>query len=461
MITGISLGLPGGERVFDEDTFERLVRGETCLSEVSDEYKQRLLDKNIVRLIKGRDGSVNMDQATEFGDIPQLAGIKSAFDISEEFGIDPKVVLAWDITTQLAVAAGLLALRDAAIPLTPVEQIGKGGLRLIRNWQVPQIHRERTGIVFASCFPGLQMAMKHAKSNGDDGEGRFDRRYLFQTLNMGHSQFAQYSGIRGPNTTINLACASTTAAFGVAEDWLNSDRVDRVVILSADDVTGEDLWEWIGGGFAASGAAATGNVIEEAALPFDRRRNGLVLGMGAAAFVIERHSEAKARGVQPIAELLGTRTANSAFHGTRLDVDHVAETVNSFMSSMEQQWGINRHVMAPDTVFFSHETYTPARGGSAQSEVRALRETFGESTDSLVIANTKGFTGHPMGVGIEDASMFHGMKTGRIPPIANHKETDPELGNLNLSKGGDYSDIPIWITLCSRFWFSNGSFLGP
>ena len=451
VITGVSLGLPGGERVFDEDTFERLVRGETCLSEVSDEYKQRLLDKNIVRLIKGRDGSVNMEQATEFGDIPQLAGIKSAFDISEEFGIDPKVVIAWDITTQLAVAAGLLALRDAAIPLTPVEQIGKGGLRLIRNWQVPQHHRERTGIVFASCFPGFQMAMKHAKNNGDNGEGQFDRRYLFQTLNMGHSQFAQYSGIRGPNTTINLACASTTAAFGVAEDWLNSDRVDRVVILSADDVTGEDLWEWIGSGFAASGAAATGNIIEEAALPFDRRRNGLVLGMGAAAFVVERHSEAKARGVQPIAELLGTHSANSAFHGTRLDVEHVAETVNSFIGSMEQKWDIDRHEIAPNTVFFSHETYTPARGGSAQSEVRALRDTFGESTDRLVIANTKGFTGHPMGVGIEDASMFHGMKTGRIPPIANHKETDPELGALNLSKGGDYSNIQYGLRFAAGF----------
>ena len=451
VITGVSLGLPGGEKVFDEDTFERLVRGETCLSEVSDEYKQRLLDKNIVRLIKGRDGSVNMDQATEFGDIPQLAGVKSAFDISKEFGIDPKVVIAWDITTQLAVASGLLALRDAAIPLTPVEQIGKGGLRLIRNWEVPQQHRERTGIVFASCFPGLQMAMKHAKSNGNDGEGRFDRRYLFQTLNMGHSQFAQYSGIRGPNTTINLACASATAAFGVAEDWLNSDRVDRVVILSSDDVTGDDLWEWIGGGFAASGAAATGNVVEEAALPFDRRRNGLVLGMGAAAFVVERHSEAERRGVQPIAELLGTHTANSAFHGTRLDVEHVAQTVNSFIGSMEENWDIDRHEIAPDTVFFSHETYTPARGGSAQSEVRALRETFGESTDKLVIANTKGFTGHPMGVGIEDASMFHGMKTGRIPPIANHKETDPELGNLNLSKGGDYSNIQYGLRFAAGF----------
>ena len=295
------------------------------------------------------------------------------------------------------------------------------------------------------------MALKHAKSNGDDGEGRFDRRYLFQTLAMGHSQFAQYSGIRGPNTIINLACASATAAFGVAEDWLNADRVDRVVIISADDVTGDDMWEWIGGGFAASGAAATNNVVEETALPFDRRRNGLILGMGAAAFVVERNSEAAERGVQPIAELLGATTANSAFHGTRLDVEHVAETVDNFVTEMEERWQLDRHQIAPDTVFFSHETYTPARGGSAQSEVRALRDTFTHSTDKLVIANTKGFTGHPMAVGIEDASMFHGMKTGRIPPIANHKETDPELGDLNLSVGGEYPDLKYGLRFAAGF----------
>lgn len=441
VITGISLGLPGEDKVFSEDTFERLVRGETCISEVSDEYKQKLLDKNIVRLIKGRDGSVNMEQATEFGDIPQLAGIRGAFDLSEEFGIDPKAVLAWDITTQLAVASGLLALRDAGIPLTPVEQVGKGGLRLITNWQVPKIHRDRTGVIFSSCFPGIQSALKHTATNGDDGEGRFDRRYLFQVLNMGHSQFAQYTGIRGPNTTINMACASATAAFSVAEDWLSNDRVDRVVILSSDDVTGEDTWEWFGSGFASSGAASTSNVVEEAALPFDKRRNGLILGMGAAAFVVERRSHALERGVQPIAELLGTKTANSAYHGTRLDIDHVAETVDEFIHEIETNWGLDRHVIAPHTVFFSHETYTPARGGSAQSEVKALRQTFGSSTDKLVIANTKGFTGHPMGVGIEDASMFYGLLTGRIPPIANHKEVDAELGDLNLSKGGDYPGL--------------------
>ncbi|MGB0173457.1 MAG: beta-ketoacyl synthase N-terminal-like domain-containing protein [Candidatus Poseidoniaceae archaeon] len=451
VVSGISLGLPGGEKVFDEDVFERLVRGETCLQEVTDEYKQRLLDKNIKRLIKGRDGSVNIEQATSFDDIPQLAGVKGAFDLSEEFGIDPKMVMAWDITTQLAMASGLLALRDAGIPLTPEEQVGKGGLRLIRNWQVPSTHRDRTGIVFASCFPGVQMAMKHAKSDGDDGEGKFDRRYLFQVLTMGHSQFAQFTGIRGPTTTINLACASATGAFQIAEDWLAADRVDRVVILSSDDVTGDDMWEWIGSGFASTGAASTSNVIEEAALPFDKRRNGLVLGMGAASFVVERKSSADERGVQPIAELLGATTANSAYHGTRLDVEHVATTVDNFVGEMEKKWGLDRHAIAKNTVFYSHETYTPARGGSAQSEVRALRQTFGESTDSLVIANTKGFTGHPMGVGIEDASMFYGLLTKRIPPIANHKVVDEELGNLHLSKGGDYPNIQYGLRFAAGF----------
>ena len=451
VITGVSLGLPGGERVFDKGNFEKLIRGETCISEVTDEYKQRLLDKNIVRLIKGRDGSVGMDAATEFGDIPQLAGIKSSFDPSEEFGIDAKIAAAWDITTQLACAAGLIALKDAGIPLTPVEQVGKGGLRLIRSWQMPSVYRDRTGIVFSSCFAGHQMAAKHAKLNGDDGEGRFDRRYLFQVLNMGHSQFAQHVGIRGPNTTINLACASATAAFGVAEDWLASDRCDRVVIISADDVTGDDMWEWIGSGFASSGAAATSNVVEETALPFDKRRNGLILGMGAAAFVVERKSQSDARGVQPMAELLGTRIANSAFHGTRLDVEHVASTVDEFIEEMESRWGLDRHKMAPETVFFSHETFTPARGGSAQAEVKALRDTFGASTDSIVIANTKGFTGHPMGVGIEDAAMFYGLMTGKIPPIANHKEVDPELGNLNLSKGGAYPELKYGMRFAAGF----------
>ena len=89
-------------------------------------------------------------------------------------------------------------------------------------------------------------------------------------------------------------------------------------------------------------------------------------------------------------------------------------------------------------MFVSHETYTPARGGSAAAEIHALRQVFGAGADQIVIANTKGFTGHPMGVGIEDVVAVKALETGIVPPVPNFREIDPELGQLNLSKGGAY-----------------------
>jgi 3-oxoacyl-(acyl-carrier-protein) synthase len=76
----------------------------------------------------------------------------------------------------------------------------------------------------------------------------------------------------------------------------------------------------------------------------------------------------------------------------------------------------------------SHETYTPARGGSASAEIHALRAVFGDGADRIVIANTKGFTGHAMGTGIEDVVAVKALETGCVPPVANFKEVDPELG---------------------------------
>ncbi|HUJ72081.1 MAG TPA: SDR family oxidoreductase, partial [Verrucomicrobiae bacterium] len=108
------------------------------------------------------------------------------------------------------------------------------------------------------------------------------------------------------------------------------------------------------------------------------------------------------------------------------------------MSKAEARSGIRRHQIAPHTVFISHETYTPARGGSAAAEIHALRHVFGESADKIVIANTKGFTGHAMAAGVEDVLAVKALETGVVPPVANFKEVDPELGSLNLSKGGVY-----------------------
>ena len=209
-------------------------------------------------------------------------------------------------------------------------------------------------------------------------------------------------------------------------------------MVTADNVTSDNLMEWIGAGFLASGAAATDEVLEEAALPFDRRRHGLILGMGASGMVIESADAARERGLRPIAEVLGTVTANSAYHGSRLNIEHIQGLMEKLVADCEARHGIDRAEIASSTVFVSHETYTPARGGSAQAEISALRKVFGANADSIVIANTKGMTGHAMGAGVEDATAMKILETGLVPPVANFKEVDPELGALNLSRGGSY-----------------------
>ena len=160
--------------------------------------------------------------------------------------------------------------------------------------------------------------------------------------------------------------------------------------------------------------------------------------MGAAALIVESAETARQRGIQPICEVLSTVTANSAFHGTRLDVEHIGEVMEHLITDAEAHSGISRREIASQTVFVSHETYTPARGGSASAEIHALRRVFGDVADRIVIANTKGMTGHAMGTGIEDVVAVKALETGCVPPVANFKEVDPELGSLNLSKGGTY-----------------------
>ncbi|TNF79409.1 MAG: acyltransferase domain-containing protein, partial [Acidobacteria bacterium] len=481
VITGAALGLPGTERIFDDGNIERLLRGDQFITPVPDRFRQAMVDKNIVRLVKSERGEPRFETIGSTEDVIRLAARGGRLDLVEEFGYPADRLPALDVVTELAIGSGLDALRDAGIPLVMRYKTTTKGTQLPERWGLPDELRDDTGVIFGSAFPGADfLAAESGRYHTDlarrqrleeleelrqtlstvgsseevlgEVEKRiaavrqeieadpytFERRFLFKLLSMGHSQFAEFIGARGPNTQINAACATATQAVGLAEDWIRSGRCRRVVIISSDDVTSDHLLEWIGAGFLASGAAATDERVEEAAIPFDRRRHGMLIGMGAAAIVVESLEAAQERGIQPICEVLAAVTANSAFHGTRLDVDHITQVMEDLMRQAEERWGIDRLEIAPQTVFISHETYTPARGGSAQAEVYALRDVFGPAADQVVIANTKGYTGHPMAVGIEDVLAIKTLETGLVPPVANFREVDPDLGNLNLSAGGAY-----------------------
>ena len=134
------------------------------------------------------------------------------------------------------------------------------------------------------------------------------------------------------------------------------------MVVAADDVTGDALpMPWIARGSSRRARPRPDEKVEDAATPFDRRRHGMVVGMGAAALVVESADAACERGLQPICEVLGSITANSAFHGTRLDVEHIGAVMESVVQQAELR-GVVRSEIADATVFVSHETYTPARG---------------------------------------------------------------------------------------------------
>ena len=443
VISGAGLGLPGeSRRVFDDSNIDRILAGESFIEPVPQKVRERMLGKNIVRLHKRDVGEPSLEPVRSTDEVIRLAGRKGAFNLAEEFGIPTERTEVFDITTALAVGAGIEALRDAGIPLVRHYRRTTTGSYLPDRWRLPLAMADETGVIFASAFPGYDNmvgeVMRFYEAREKNADYQFDRRFIFQVLSMGHAQFAEMLGIRGPNTQVNSACASTTVAMGIADDWIRMGRCRRVIVIGADDLTSNNLMEWMGAGFVATGAATTQNVVEEAALPFDRRRHGMLMGMGACALVVEAEDAVRERGMRGIVEVLGSEIANSAFHGSRLDVSHIEGVMEKLVGTAERKHGLDRHVMAKELAFISHETYTPARGGSAAAEVFALRKTFGASINDLVVANTKGFTGHPMGVGVEDAVAVKILEKQVVPPVPNFREPDPELGTLNLSKGGHY-----------------------
>ncbi|CAM9432976.1 unnamed protein product, partial [Hapterophycus canaliculatus] len=414
-------------------------------------------------------------------------------------------------SAKVAVVAGLEALKDAGIIS------GKGE----RGWELPEHMRDATGVMYASSFPALDAAIGEVmrflrsrsitrakkgrlvaalreklaaasptgKVSPEDEEAlkglekaiptkssidlpslakpeeeplnyEFDRKFLFRVLLLGNAQLAQIVKARGPNMQTNAACAGSTLAVAMAQDMIQIGRCDRMVVIAGDDASGEALLPWIGNGFRALGAASIAAEASQAALPFDARRNGMLLGAGAIGMVLEtegaaarRHSEAVGIrasfpppphgdiGLSMKARLLETQISNSAYHGASMDKNHIAEDLERFLVAIERNWGISRKALAEDGVYFSHETCTHATptASCAFNEISALRDCFGEELLSqLVIINTKGFTGHPMGVSFEDVAAVEALHSGIIPPTSNNPTVDPALGKLRLSKGGSY-----------------------
>lgn len=493
VITGTSAGLPGGDQVFQSDNLNRLVEGHQCIKPISDALKKAMLEKNVVQLVKNPDKTVERRPVDTEAKAIKLAAQLGSLSLPESYGVARGLADTMDLAAQVAVAAGLEALKSAGLV--------SGKSSDPEEWVLPEQYRDSTGVVYASSFPAMDAAvgevMRFLKSRtvgaaasmrlisalrdrlikaspdqaiSDDDEAmfaklltrtdamdgahdgapayEFDRKFLFRCLVLGNAQLAQLAGCRGPNTQTNAACAGTTQAIAMAQDMLISGRAQRVVVVAGDNAAGDTLLPWLGSGFRALGAATIAGTAETAALPFDKRRSGMLLGAGGIGIVLETEMSSIERqkfSLNPFevkARLLATQYSNSAFHGAALDRKHIGSELLRFLNDVELVHGICKAEIATHGVYFSHETCTHASSASscAGNEVAALKYAFGEDLLSkLLILNTKGFTGHPMGVSFEDVTAVEVLMKQTVPPVPNFAEKDPYLGDLNISKGGKYA----------------------
>ena len=154
VITGAALGLPGTEHVFDDGNIARVLRGDQLIDLIPTRLRKAMLEKHITRLVKSDDNGPTFETINDVGDVIKLAARQGAFDLEKEYGIPADRNAAFDRTTQLAMAAGIDALRDAGVPLVMRYKKTSKGTSLPDRWGLPDDIRDETGVIFASAFPG-------------------------------------------------------------------------------------------------------------------------------------------------------------------------------------------------------------------------------------------------------------------------------------------------------------------
>ncbi|CAK4082989.1 unnamed protein product [Aphanomyces euteiches] len=446
LVTGVAAGTPGTVSL----GLTELLEGVNCIEPASLEAKQAMIAKNIVQLKKDKSGAIRRIPVKNLEEVVQLSAPMKPADLVGDFGLPKSLVEGMDTASASAVAAGLKALQQAGLVAGTVEN-GWG------NWRLPDAMAASTGVLFAASFPALDSCVKEVSRSHTDPAYEFDRKLLFRLLVSANSQLAQIVGAKGPNAHVNATCAGSTVALTMAQDWIRMGKCERVVVIAGDVASNETLFPWIGSGFRSLGAASIASTVAEAALPFDTRRNGMLLGSGAIGLVLEaKPSINRTLPATPSVYLVASQMSNSAFHGASLDKEHMAQELNRFLQMVEAEHGISRATLATQGAYYSHETCTQASPTAACSftEVYMLRSAFGDAgLESLVLVNTKAFTGHAMGVSFEEVIAVEGLKRGILPPVVNHVNHDPNLSArpLRLSQGGAYPHVKYALRFAAGF----------
>lgn len=357
-------------------------------------------------LIKGVSGAdmITLFDASKFK--TRFACEIKGFDPTEF--MDRKEARKLDRFAQIALVASDQAVIDAGITKDNVDH-------------------DRVGVIFASGIGGLTTFTEEVTNyvNGD-GTPRFNPFFIPKMiLDIAAGQISMKHGFRGPNYAVVSACASSTNAIVSAMDNIKLGKADIIVTGGAEAVIGAAGM----GGFNAMKAMSERNDDPKtASRPYDKDRDGFIMGEAAGVLVLEEYEHAKRRGAKIYCEVVGGGATADAYHLTAPHPEGLG--AKNVMIAALKDAGMQANEI---DYINTHGTSTPL-GDIA--EAKAITEVFGEHAYHLNISSTKSMTGHCLGAAgvIEAIACIQSVIHDIVPPTINHFTDDPDLDNrLNFT----------------------------
>ena len=351
-------------------------------------------------------------------------------DFHPEDHLTRKSAKRFDRFSQLGVAAARMALEDAEV-------------------KPDRENRDRIGTMMGSALGGVAFAEEQATVYHQNGL-KHVRPTLALTVFGGavSCNIAIELGFTGPTSTNSMSCASGTVAIGDAFRVIQLDEADIMLAGGAE----APLSPLCFGAFAIIRAMSTRNHKPgNASSPFDRHRDGFVMGEGAAVLVLEGLDHARARGAKVYAEIIGYALTNDAYHMTALKPDG-REAARAMQLALQ-----NAHVQPSEVSYINaHGSSTPLNDST---ETLAIKRVFGDHAYKLAVSGTKGYYGHPLGASgaIEAAVCTLGMARGWLPPTINLDAPDPTCDLNYLANGGLYGKPEVVLSNSFGFGGVNGT----
>ncbi len=381
-------------------------------------------------LVAGRSGAGHITRfdASDFSS--RIACEVKGFDPLDY--ADRRDARKMDTFIQYALAASLFAAEDAGLE-PPVE------------------NADRVGVIISSGIGGFETIEREHRKLLEKGPRRISPFFVpAMVVNLAAGWVSIRLGAKGPNSAMATACSAGAHAVGEAFRLIRYGHADVMVAGGAEAT----ITPMCIGGFASMKALSTRNdEPERASRPFDRDRDGFVVGEGAGILILEEREQALARGAQLYAEVIGYGMSGDAFHITAPAQDG-GGAVRVMQAALTEAGAAPEDVDAVN----AHGTSTPLND---RIETAAIRRVFGEHADRLAVSSTKSMTGHLLGGagGLEAGISCLTLRHQTLPPTINYETPDPDCDLDNVPNAARPATVRTVLSNSFGFGGTNVSLL--